>query len=43
MAVTGCELVGLAPMAAFEDVIRPLSAFHDFSVNQVIESRLLEV
>jgi glutamate formiminotransferase len=42
VAVVGCELVGMAPLAAFEDVIRHYLQLHDFSVDQVIESRLLE-
>ncbi|OFW60397.1 MAG: glutamate formimidoyltransferase [Actinobacteria bacterium RBG_16_64_13] len=42
VAVAGCELVGLAPMAAFEEVIRHYLQLHDFSVDQVIESRLLK-
>ena len=42
VTVAGCELVGLAPMAAFEEVIRHYLQVHDFSVDQVIESRLLE-
>jgi glutamate formiminotransferase / 5-formyltetrahydrofolate cyclo-ligase len=43
VAVAGCELVGLAPLEAFEEVIRHYLQLHDFSVEQVIESRLLEV
>jgi glutamate formiminotransferase / 5-formyltetrahydrofolate cyclo-ligase len=43
VAVAGCELVGLAPMEALEEVIRHYLQLHDFSVKQVIESRLLEV
>jgi glutamate formiminotransferase len=43
VTVAGCELVGLAPMAAFEEVIRHYLQLHDFSVEQVIESRLLEM
>ncbi|MFH0916320.1 MAG: glutamate formimidoyltransferase [bacterium] len=42
VAVAGCELVGLAPMAAFEEVIRHYLQLHDFSVDQIIESRLVE-
>jgi len=42
VAVAGCELVGLAPMGAFEEVLRHYLQLHDFSVKQVIESRLLE-
>jgi len=43
VAVAGCELVGLAPLATFEEVIRHYLQVHDFSVDQIIESRLLEV
>lgn len=43
VAVAGCELVGLAPLEAFEETIRHYLQLHDFSVEQVIESRLLEV
>ena len=43
VAVTGCELVGLAPLAAFEEVIRHCLQLHDFSADQIIESRLLEM
>ncbi len=42
VAVVGCELVGLAPMGAFEEVLQHYLQLHDFSVKQVIESRLLE-
>ena len=42
VAVAGCELVGLAPMGAFAEVLRHYLQLHDFSVKQVIESRLLE-
>ena len=42
VAVAGCELVGVAPMGAFEEVLRHYLQLHDFSVKQVIESRLLE-
>ena len=40
--VTGCELIGMAPLAAFEETIRHYLQLHDFSLDQVIESRLLE-
>jgi glutamate formiminotransferase len=43
VAVAGCELIGLAPVAAFEETIRHYLQLHDFSVRQVIESRLLEL
>ena len=39
--VAGSELVGLAPMAAFEETIRYYLRLHDFSANQIIENRLL--
>jgi glutamate formiminotransferase len=42
VTVVGCELVGMAPLAAFEETIRHYLQLHDFSVDQVIESRLLE-
>ncbi len=42
VAVVGCELVGMAPLAAFEETIRHYLQLHDFSVDQIIESRLLE-
>lgn len=41
VAVVGCELVGLAPLAAFEEVVRHYLQIHDFSVDQVVENRLL--
>jgi len=43
VAVAGCELVGLAPLAVFEEVIRHYLQLPDFSVDQIIESRLLEM
>ncbi len=43
VAVSGCELVGLAPLAAFAEVLRFYLQLKDFSVDQVIESRLLEL
>lgn len=42
VAVVGCELVGLAPLAAFAETIAHYLQLHDFSVGQVLESRLLE-
>lgn len=41
VVVAGCELVGLAPLAAFEETIRYYLQLHDFSIAQVIENRLL--
>lgn len=40
--VVGCELVGLAPLAAFEESIRYYMQLHTFTGAQIIESRLLE-
>ena len=40
--VTGCELIGMAPLAAFEEAIRHYLQLHDFSLDQIIENRLLE-
>jgi glutamate formiminotransferase len=39
--VAACELIGLAPLAAFEETIRHYLQIHDFSVEQLIETRLL--
>jgi glutamate formiminotransferase len=41
VAVAECELIGLAPLAAFEEVVRHYLQAHSFSVDQVIENRLL--
>jgi len=41
VAVSGCELIGLAPLAAFEETIRHYLQLHEFSVEQVVEYRLL--
>jgi len=41
VAVAGCELIGLAPLEAFEETIRHYLQLHEFSVTQIIESRLL--
>lgn len=43
VAVSGCELVGVAPLAAFAEALRFYLQLQDFSVDQVIESRLLEM
>lgn len=43
VTVAGCEVIGLAPLAAFEETVRYYLQVHDFSTRQVIESRLLEV
>ncbi len=42
VAVVECELIGLAPLAAFEDVVRHYMQIHGFSAGQIIENRLLE-
>lgn len=39
--VTACELIGLAPLAALEDVVRHYLQIHDFTAGQVIETHLL--
>ena len=43
VVVAGCELIGLAPLAAFAEAIRYYMQIHDFSSSQIVESRLLEV
>lgn len=43
VTVAGCELIGLAPLAAFEETLRFYLQLHDFSVDQVIENRLPEM
>jgi glutamate formiminotransferase len=42
VTVAGCELIGLAPMAAFEEATRYYLQLHEFSTEQIIENRLLE-
>ena len=42
-AVVGCELIGLAPLAAFEETLRHYLQLHEFSLEQIVETRLLEV
>jgi glutamate formiminotransferase / 5-formyltetrahydrofolate cyclo-ligase len=42
VSVIGCELIGLAPMAAFEETVKHYLQLPDFSLDQIIESRLLE-
>jgi glutamate formiminotransferase / 5-formyltetrahydrofolate cyclo-ligase len=39
--ITECELVGLAPLAAFEETIRFYLQIHGFSITQIIEAHLL--
>jgi glutamate formiminotransferase len=41
VAVTECELIGLAPMDVFTEAIRYYMQIHDFSTSQIVESRLL--
>jgi glutamate formiminotransferase len=41
VAVTECELIGLAPLAAFEEAVRYYMQIHAFSADQIIENRLL--
>lgn len=42
VTIAGSELVGLAPLAAFEATIRHYLQLRYFSVQQIVESRLLE-
>ena len=39
--ITGCELIGLAPLAAFEETIRHYLQIHDFTADQIVETHLL--
>lgn len=39
--ITGCELIGLAPLAAFEETIRHYLQIHDFTTDQIIETHLM--
>lgn len=41
VSVVGCELIGLAPLAAFEETIRHYLQIHGFSTDQVIETHML--
>ncbi len=41
VAVTECELIGLAPLAALEEIIRFYLQIPGFSVDQIIEAHLL--
>jgi glutamate formiminotransferase / 5-formyltetrahydrofolate cyclo-ligase len=41
VAVTECELIGLAPLAAFEEAVRHYMQIRAFSADQIIENRLL--
>lgn len=39
--VTGCELIGLAPLEAFAETIRHYLQIHDFTTDRIIETHLL--
>ena len=39
--IVGCELIGLAPLSAFEETLRHYLQLHEFSTAQIIETRLL--
>ena len=39
--ITGCELIGLAPLEAFEETIRHYLQIPDFRTDQIIETHLL--
>jgi glutamate formiminotransferase len=41
VAVVGCELIGLAPLEAFEEVVRHYLQLHEFTTDQIIETHLL--
>jgi glutamate formiminotransferase len=41
VAVTECELIGLAPLDALTEAIRYYMQIHDFSADQIVENRLL--
>ena len=41
VAVTGCELIGLAPLDVFTEAIRYYMQIHEFSSSQIVENRLL--
>ena len=43
VAVVGCELIGLAPLAAFEEPLRHYLQLHEFTLEQIVETRILEV
>ncbi len=39
--ITGCELIGLAPLAAFEEPLKHYLQLHDFTIDQIVETHLL--
>lgn len=41
VVVVGCELIGLAPLDAFEEVLRHYLQLHEFTTDQIIETHLL--
>jgi len=41
VSIAGCELIGLAPLAAFADTLRFYLQLHDFSLDQIVETHLL--
>jgi len=42
VSVVGCELVGPIPLGALEEVLEHYLQLHDFSMDQIIESALIE-
>lgn len=42
VAVAGTELIGPVPMGALEEVVRHYMQTHDFAVDQIVESALLD-
>jgi glutamate formiminotransferase len=42
VAVAGTELIGPVPMGALQEVIRHYMQTHDFTVDQIVESALLD-
>lgn len=43
VAIVECELIGLAPLAAFEETLRHYLQMHSFTAEQIIETRLLDL
>ncbi len=41
VSIAECELIGLTPLAALEEVVRYYLQIHDFSLDQIIETHLL--
>jgi glutamate formiminotransferase len=42
VTVAGAELVGPVPLGALEEVLRAYLQAHEFSMDQIIETALLE-